>query len=503
MKKRWKKILAIVLAALLGLVAIVAMGVEMIMTANAEDHPPRTRYELHVSLIDELSAARVEQNIHYTNQTGQQLDALLLRLYPNAFRRQNTAPFELEAIEGAYLSGFSPGGVDFFYLNVDGKSADWGVVGEDEAILRVNASLAPGQSCEIGLGFELLLPLCSGILGTTKLGDQLSGFYPMVLPWDEALKEFATFPISALGDNLFAEPADYSVILDVAEGSLVQSVGKLSKRAQSDGREQWSMEASAVRSMPIAISRLLRRFEDTPEKEIALTACMRDGGMANFALMTARNIATLYEKKLGSFPTDTLALVEAETPNGGESLSGMILLDPELLNWSRKDELEYELAFQLAKQFFSEAVGNNPQREPWLSEALPSYMALRYYKETYGQSRFLGELNERVLPALKMTVPGFLRVDSEVMQFQSSSDFDAELRLRGAAAMYEVSLASGEDAFLDALKLYIAQNRGKIASIADFANALNEATGRDLTLTLMEMLQNLSEYINPNTEWYE
>ncbi len=499
MKKNMTRIIALVLVILLGLVGIVAAAIELIATAGAEGMT-RDAYTFNIDVMEQLDAARVEQTIRFTNRTGQQLDELLLSLYPNAYRRQATAPFEMEIMQSAYPEGFTPGGADFFLMELDGQACDWGVIGQDEAALRIECDLAPGQSCTLRFGYELLLPKCNGIYGVSSLSFKLIGFYPMLAPWDPDLQEFSLVQALPVGECRHSDPADYSATLDLPKNCQVASVGKVTK---SDGgaRDSWMIKADGVRELPIVIGQQYKAFE-RQAGTMAITAYMTDGGMANYALDVAAQAVRLFEGKLGALEKP-LTLAQTNLVGASASRSGLILVDDSLIRWNKRDELEYELALNIAKQYFGEMVGNHPAREPWLSEAIPSYLALYYIQQTYGQARFLQELNTRVLPALQLTLPGNVRVDSASSQFGSQNEYEIVLRNRGAAAMYEISVSTGEDVFLDVLEAYAEQNRGRVASLPDFAAALNQVSGRDLSTLLLEMLQNVQEHVSPSTGWYE
>lgn len=498
MKKKLTRIIAIVLALLLVLSAVSVV----IFTSLAEDAQPNDRYDFHIEVLEQLDAVRVSQTIAFTNRTGSALTQVLFNLYANAYRRQVSAPFELESMQQAYPDGFTPGGIDFFLIQVDGQDADWGVQGESEAFLRVQAELAPGESCTFRMGYELLLPQCNAQLGVTELGWMLGEFYPMVAPWDASLQEFSLSSVLPVGRNVYSDPADYRAVIDAPKGILVASVGEVT-RTDNGSRDEWTIEAQNVRELPIMFGQKWQRFERSMEGGPTMLAYMSDIGGASYALDVAQDALAFFGRKLGAYPLPTLTLVQANYEPRSAALSGTILLDNALLAWSERDSLEYEVVLNVAKQWFQEVAGCNPAREPWLVESTASYMAAMYYNAAYGRARFLQELNKRVLPALQMTIPGGVKVDSETQQFASVNEYEIVTRNRGTASLYEISLSVGEEPMYEVLKRYIDENRGKIGSLPGFAKALNEVSGRKLDNLLMEMLQNIGDYANQQMDWYE
>ncbi|MDL2206240.1 hypothetical protein LJC33_04935 [Eubacteriales bacterium OttesenSCG-928-N13] len=500
MKRRSIKIIAVFLAILLGLVSAVALALDVFM-ANAEGAQP-DGYQMNIELLDELEAIRVEQTVHYTNRTGQALGAVMFNLYANAYRRQVTTPFELESMQSAYPEGFTPGGVDFFLIEVDGKAADWGVQGDSEAFLRVACDLEPGQVAQFRFGYEVLIPRCRGIFGVTELGWQLNLFYPIVAPWDDTLKEFSLAQISPIGRNVYADPANYQATVYVPNGCQLASVGQIEKQAHSEQLDAWTITAEGVRELPLFVSRNYLHHEQKSQ-HVMLHSYMQDGGNANLALNYGLDALDIYAELLGEPATSTISIVQMDAVQRSASTSGVVALNADMMGWDQRDEMEYQIVFNLAKQYFGEVVGYHPAREPWLGESIPAYMALQYYQRKYGRDRFLTELNARVLPALKLTMPGGVKVDSEVAQFASVSEYETVMHERGAGSLYELSVTTGESTLLNALKLYLTQYRGQQASLPDFSAALNQASGRELDYLVLEMLQNIEDYIAPNTEWYE
>ncbi len=501
MSKKMVRLIALILVVLLGVVGIVAVAVETFSFQSASAEAARDQYAFNIEVLDALDALRVVQTVQYENRTGQDLTQVLFTLYPNAFRRQASVPIETTAMESAYPDGFTPGGADFFSVQVNGSEADWGVQSGSESFLRVAVELTPGEACTFQFGYELLLPHCLGPVGVTQMGYQLSGFYPMLATYDDHLKEFSVANPQAVGGCLFPDPADYRATISAPAGTKLAAPGTISNQ-DVDGRSVWTMEASGIRQLSLVLSATTQRYE-REVSGIKLIAQMADGGGANRALDVASKALTFYQRVLGAYPQQTLTIAQVDDIEAVRMNSAMITVDDSLLAWDARNGLEYEIARMVAKQWFFEKVSSNPSREPWLSESTSAYMALRYLGHEYGQVRFLQELNARSLPAMKLTMPGGVKVDSETIQFASVSDYEIVMLDRGTAALYELSLSVGEDGLYAALKTYIDDHVGAIASLGDFAAALNETSGREMDHQLMNVLQHIEEYATDAMDWYE
>ena len=499
MSKKTTRVIALTLVVLLGLVGVLAVAID----ALAEPAPPpRDQYTLSIQVIPEANALRVDQRLRYTNRTGEPLSQVLFNLYPNAYRRLITTPIEIHTIDSAYPSGFTPGGVDFFLVERNGRPADWGVQGESEAFLRVQADLAPGESCEFRFGFELLLPYARADFGFTALGYQLHAFYPLAAPWDPALREFMLINPMAVGSTLVSDPADYHLDIIAPPATALAAPGTL-VREIIDGGEHYTIQAENLRQMGLLFSAKYRESQIETRAGTAIVAMMSDARAASFALGIAREAMDLFEEALGTAPTSRIVIAEANLFEGAMMQPGMILVDSSLLNARQRDELEYQIANCLARQWFFEKASHNPAREPWLSHAPAAYMALRYYASAYDEVRFLDELNRRVLPALKLTMPGQIVVNSESLEFASVNDFQIVTSERGAAVMYELSLLMGTENLYRALRMYLDSGAGRICSAQDFANALSAVVGDRMDEVLQHLLCEIDDYATLQMDWYE
>ncbi|WP_221934133.1 hypothetical protein, partial [Klebsiella pneumoniae] len=89
------------------------------MIGYAEEIQPSTQISL--TMDEDSQGAHVTQTTTYLNDTGRTQEGLLFALYANLLRRSDTAPYETDA----YPAGFTPGGVEFLSVTVDGTPANW------------------------------------------------------------------------------------------------------------------------------------------------------------------------------------------------------------------------------------------------------------------------------------------------------------------------------------------------------------------------------------------
>lgn len=205
----------------------------------------------------------------------------------------------------------------------------------------------------------------------------------------------------------------------------------------------------------------------------------------------------------GDYPYEQFDVVASDFFLGGMEYPQLAVVGKHLFDRSRRDELTQVVVHELAHQWFYGLVGSNPSTEPWLDEAITSYVTLLYFEEVEGEESFRTRLSQQVTDSLKLTIPGGVTVDSEATRFNSLMEYDVVVYDRGAAVLHELRLAMGRETFLKALMLYVEEMRYANASIADFAGALERASGKNWDNFLMDQLFNIDDYANQLMDAYE
>ena len=109
-QSRIVRVIAIVLAVLLTLGVVISA---LLSFAYAEEamNDNVNRCELTMEYLGEEQALRMSQRLVYTNTSDTALDRVLFYAPANLFRRQNTLPYDAEALSAAFPTGFLPGGI--------------------------------------------------------------------------------------------------------------------------------------------------------------------------------------------------------------------------------------------------------------------------------------------------------------------------------------------------------------------------------------------------------
>lgn len=487
-----------VLAIVIVVAMLVTFVISIVVSTARSETLTRDRYSMDISLDQEGQALLITQRLSYTNTTGARLDRVLFAVYANQFRRETTVMYESAA---ALPSGYTPGGVEFTSVTVDGAEADWGVQGDGAYFMRVACDLEPGETAAFGFSYAVLLTENAGFLGVGTTDWRLSGFYPVLCLYENGAWQGNT-PVQHTRYTL-TTPADYSVTVTLPDEYLLTATGAATREKNGDGTSKWTVEAENIREFSMSLGRAWRVYTGNTDSGVAVNVYTNSRLGGPRALSAALDTITLYESWFGAFPVDAVNIVDSDFALSRLTFYGEIWLSAALFDRANRDELTYQLRYALAEQYFGLAVYADPLADAWMSVSVCEYVTYLAVEETDGSDAFLKSLNGRVLDALQVTVPGDLTVTTDGVLF-TQVEFDTVVRDRGAAVLHELRDRIGREAFLSSLARYYADNRDKRLVVeTDLVSDIDEATGGDWEAFLTDTLFNIGDYADNYMDWYE
>lgn len=334
----------------------------------------------------------------------------------------------------------------------------------------------------------------------------------------------------SIGDVMFADTADYAVTIETARGIQVfTSAPEVDASALIDMKPQASgQSASATEQMPNAAS-LRRHFAAADLRLFAIIAgrdlrveeksvagvsvrsifTMEHERTGRRALQIAADSARIFTQTFGAPPYKQITVVEAPLVAGLgayefsalNSIASAYYIDfdapalrllPDIIREQRQsveDSFEWTVAHTIAQQWWGAgAVGNDPEREPFLDEALAHWSALHYFRTTHGEAR-AREASEDQLRGVYEIYRTFGGDDREANRaardYRNSFQYAAIVSTKGALMFEALRLKLGEERFTRALRNYYTANRLLVAERNDLEAAfVGEATlaeRRDVT----------------------
>ncbi|HEX6626133.1 MAG TPA: M1 family aminopeptidase [Pyrinomonadaceae bacterium] len=295
---------------------------------------------------------------------------------------------------------------------------------------------------------------------------------------------------ATVGDTVFADVADYEVRVDAHRGVALFTSGEEVAPA-GGGETPRTFAGDNLRSFSVVAGRTLRSAEKTVggvRVRSVYTAEHEKVGRRVFGV--AAEAARVFTARFGALPLKTISVSEAplvaglgSTQSSGLAvIASAFYLDfdspqmrnlPEIVREQRasvEDSLEFAVAKSIAHQWWGASVGSDPDRAPFLDEALAHWSALLYYQEAHGPVR-AKEAEDEQLRGVYQVYRTFggedMPADRPAREYRNSFQYAAIVGAKGALMFNALRPLLGEDRFFKALRLYHDINQLKVADAED------------------------------------
>lgn len=442
------------------------------------DDPPR--YHLDVAVdFDALAVAGTAQ-IHYTNNTRDTLDAIYLRLYPNA-------------------DHYKEGATEVDAVTVGGDAAAFTFEDAPRTILKVPLSppLAPDEQTTLRIAFAVTVPRRSDRFGYDQGVMSLGHWYPMLAVYDD--EGWNLDPYVPFGDAFYSDVAFYTVRLTVPDGVVVAASGvEVGRVLRRPPRTTTVYASGATRDFALALSReyetISARIEDTTVTSYYLPGHERGGQRA---LHVAAGALEAYNLRFGRYPYTELDVAETSFTvlgaPGGMEFPGIIFISSEFYRprGMFASELDVVVAHEVAHQWWYGVVGNNQVDEPWLDEAFATYASIVYAEDKQDpRTALLVYWSQAVLPyQLARMVGGDGPVQSSLLDYRSDLIiYQSIVYSKGALFLAQLRELLGDDSFFALLQQHFRAHKYGLLAPDDFRRSIQEATGNAAALALYDAI---------------
>lgn len=504
------------------LVSLAAANAQQQLPSPKEATPAaaaRQRYDIQLKIdFDALSYVGSER-VRWVNRGDHATAVLYFHLYSNLRPESSNS-----AGPGSQRTEIEEPRIDVTEVRsaIDGTPLTYSI--DDQGItLRVNLreQVPPGKSAEVVVGFKGNVPEIdpeeTGL--TTHVVKQVSA----ALRGDREIRSprdlnfrcrgvmllGTSYPVLAVhdgddwvrklepsvGDTIFNEVADYAVNIAVAPGVVVfTSAGEGQNNSAGEQTEVFS--APALRDFAIIAGRNLRS-EQTQVGETTLRSIFipEHERIGKRVLAMAEDSLRIFTARFGPLPFKTLNIAEAPLVAGlgSNEFSGLEVIAsayyvdfdspavrnlPEIIREQRpsvEESLEWGVAHLIAHQWWGAAVGNNPAREPVLDEALASWSALLYFRQTYGEQKAAEVLQDQLQGVYRLyrTFGGEdMDANRPSRDYRNTFQYAAVVTTKGALMFVQLQRLLGEEKLLAALRNYYRANLLEIAELDDLRGAL-------------------------------
>jgi hypothetical protein len=300
----------------------------------------------------------------------------------------------------------------------------------------------------------------------------------------------------SIGDMVFTEASDYEVSVDAPPDVMLYASGEAATpRAGAEASTVRLFSGEALRDFAILAGRGLRAEERlvgetrvrsvfTPEHEI----------VGRRVLAQSAEAVRTYTTRFGPLPYKTINVVDTPLVAGLGSaefaglgaIASAFYVDfdsppvrnlPEIIREQRasvEDSLEWTVAHTVAHQWWGSVVGNDPERDPVMDEALANWSALLYYRDVHGEERAAAVMEDQLRGVYKVyrTFGGEdMGADRNAREYRNSFQYAAIVAGKGALMFAELRRLLGHQKFFAALRNYYNANMFEVAEMDDLRGA--------------------------------
>lgn len=392
-------------------------------------------------------------------------------LYANAYREGAKYFVAAETdMPKAYPDGVNYGGIDVSNVTLNGKNADYQLIGEDLNVLDVSLKDCSSSENTVKIDFSTKVPICSNRLGISGDRVRLTDFFPISCA--KADGDYYECLYSPYGDPYFSENCDYEIKLTVPS-EFVVAASAYPVQAENGG--EFTTYSYGVKSF--------RDFAFALGKDYAVTA----GKAANAEIYyyadkeredevgLIKRAIDYFSETFGKYAYSTYSVAETPLTAAGMEYSGMCYIASDLTDEERRTALVHEIAHE----WWHSAVGFNEAEEAFLDEGLAQYSAYLFFKNNGFKNEAENMLNNaKAAYKAFFDIKTLLSDGADTSMKRALKDFKSEYEYVNIAynksliMFFEYASAVGENRAVKGLKTFYKNNLGKNASSKDLIETL-------------------------------
>lgn len=419
------------------------------------------------------------EEVSYVNNENVSLDKIYFHLYPNAFRKKDTAPFIFSDFSSAYPQGFSPGYTDIKNISVDNKKISFNLISVDNTILEVILphTLMPGDKINFLIYFDIKIPPASERFGVLDNIFNLGNWYPIAAVYDTT--GWNLDPYYPVGDPFYSDVSNYNVRITVPEEYIIASTGNLKSEKITGNKKTYEFQESSVRDFALCISDKFVLEEKLVDGILLKCYFIKDKN--NFAINAAEKSIKSFNRLFGKYPNETYSVVETNFPSGMEYPGIVFIGSKYYKEKSLVSYLEAIIVHETAHQWWYGAVGNDQIDESWLDESLATYSEVIYYFYNYDSAKGKNYYQNYILDNYeKNQIRG--NIDKSILkplsEFNNWNDYGPLVYNKGAMMIHSIRNQLGDEVFFKFLRNYYSNYKFKNASTSDFIDVLENTTNK-------------------------
>lgn len=437
-------------------------------TASAPARVP-AQYTLDANFDFEAHSLAVNEQINYENLSPDRLTDLTLVVEPNL------TPQGFTLVSLAWADGLA---VNQYELT------------GNHLHIPLLQPLEPGSSLSLMINYRLDIPELADTstlsrpvaYGYSDRQTNIVDWYPYIPPYLGG-KGWLVHPDWGLGEYQVFDLADFTVTITLAK-PVPQLTLAASAPATVQG-DKYAYHLEAARTFALSASTVyLLQTTMVGDVKIYSYSFPYDKNAGQEVMYDTAQALQLYSRLILPYSRPTLSIVEADFLDGME-YEGLFFLSHgfyDLYDGTPQGYLTFIAAHETAHQWWYGLVGNDQALEPWLDEALCTYMELVFYENVYaGYPLGTGEslVNWWWYYRVNLYDPDGW-VNSTIFEFTNNRPYRDAVYLNGVEFLQDLRNLIGDQAFFAFLRDYTAKYAHSIATTENFFSTLKDHTSQNL-----------------------
>jgi len=512
---------------------------------------PGLRYEIWVELDDTEKTLLGKEEIVWTNPTAEAVPDMLLHLYWNAFKNEDSAFLREAAAESMFSRGDAPEDGEWGWIDItdirlaDGSdlkptlhyvTPDGPEHPDDQTVARVlfPAPVRPGESVRIRLEFRSKVPRTVARSGYYRDSFFIAQWFPKPGVY-EAGKGWNAHAYHQ-NSEFFADFADFVVHIDVPSRFVVGSSGKQTGAVVDGaaGRTTYTYRQAMVHDFAwTADPRYIKIERDfigarevtpgeyaetaerlglpleevrLPDVRMTLLIAPEHKGQIERHFRALRAALKYYGLWYGPYPYETVTMVDPpfRTGSGGMEYPTLFTAGTRVLASRNVLSPEGVIVHEFGHGYWYGLAANNEFEAAWLDEGFNTYSTGKVLAKAYGPGamsfvfkgfpldwflRLPRNFDFELNRAAAINTVRYDPVTAWSWDFYNSGSYGANVYMRAATLLETLERLLGEPVWSRIMRTYHMRYRFKHPTKSDFIAVVNELSGKDMTWFFDELLE--------------
>ena len=504
---------------------------------------PGLRYEIWVELDAAGKMLLGKEEIVWTNPTRDAVPDMLLHLYWNAFKNEDSVFIRESLAETMFQGGASPDDGEWGWIDItdirlaDGSDLkptlqfvlpDGPETAGDQTVARIlfPAPVQPGESVHVRLEFRSKVPRTVARSGYYRNSFFIAQWFPKPGVYEEG--QGWNCHAYHMNSEFFADFADFVVHITVPKGYVVGSSGKQTGAHvdESAGKKTLTFSQAMVHDFAwMADPRYLlierefiadrevtaQEYQETadllglpleevrlPNVKMTLLIAPEHKGQIDRHFKALRAALKYYGLWYGPYPYETVTMVDPpyRTGSGGMEYPTLFTAGTGVLRSRKALSPEGVIVHEFGHGYWYGLAANNEFEAAWLDEGFNTYSTGRVLARAYGAGVL--SLNFKGFPvewflrlpmifdfetdrAAAINTVRYDPVTAWSWKFYNRGSYGANVYMRAATLLRTLEGYLGEPAWSRIMRTYHMRYRFRHPAKADFVGVVNEIAGKDMT----------------------